>query len=254
MERRTEPRLMASTAIGALAFARGGFAQPEGKVNGYDMDASDDSCEVGDDVVKTHAEREGWTVLDVVGHTGAQRRDDGRRAPGNGQAEPQSVGLLARRFEPQGEIVGLGRLRHHNDGRERDRAAASRYRAPADQGVLRRRTLQEGRLCFGDAVQHGQHGPQQARAVLPRKPHGEARCGCPRRRHQRSVVARDPGLPILPGDRRRPPRRPLSPWETSRQNTPARAVSAGTNALRHGCVAGQFASLHVGLRSLGGIS
>ncbi len=57
--------LMAAVALGALPFASG--AQAAGKVIGYYMDASDDFYKAGFEVFKTLAEREGWTVLDVVG-------------------------------------------------------------------------------------------------------------------------------------------------------------------------------------------
>ena len=57
--------LMAAIALGALPFATG--AQAAGKVIGYYMDASDDFYKAGFEVFKTLAEREGWTVLDVVG-------------------------------------------------------------------------------------------------------------------------------------------------------------------------------------------
>ena len=57
--------LMAAVALGALPFATG--AQAAGKVIGYYMDASDDFYKAGFEVFKTLAEREGWTVLDVVG-------------------------------------------------------------------------------------------------------------------------------------------------------------------------------------------
>ncbi len=57
--------LMAAVALGALPFATG--AQAAGKTIGYYMDASDDFYKAGFEVFKTLAEREGWTVLDVVG-------------------------------------------------------------------------------------------------------------------------------------------------------------------------------------------
>ena len=57
--------LMAAVALGAMAFATG--AQAADKVIGYYMDASDDFYKAGYEVFKTLAEREGWTVLDVVG-------------------------------------------------------------------------------------------------------------------------------------------------------------------------------------------
>ncbi len=57
--------LMATIALGSLPLAAG--AQAESKVIGYYMDASDDFYKAGFEVFKTLAEREGWTVLDVVG-------------------------------------------------------------------------------------------------------------------------------------------------------------------------------------------
>jgi ABC-type sugar transport system substrate-binding protein len=48
-----------------MAFATG--AQAADKTIGYYMDASDDFYKAGFEVFKTLAEREGWTVLDVVG-------------------------------------------------------------------------------------------------------------------------------------------------------------------------------------------
>jgi ABC-type sugar transport system substrate-binding protein len=57
--------LMAAVALGALPFATN--AQAESKVIGYYMDNSDDFYKAGYEVFKTLAEREGWTVLDVVG-------------------------------------------------------------------------------------------------------------------------------------------------------------------------------------------
>src|SRR5271166_3644724 len=63
-------KLMALAALGSLAFATGGQALAEqggSKVIGYYMDASDDFYKAGFEVFKTLAQREGWTVLDVVG-------------------------------------------------------------------------------------------------------------------------------------------------------------------------------------------
>jgi len=63
-------KLMALAALGSLAFATGGqtlAAQGKSKVIGYYMDASDDFYKAGFEVFKTLAQREGWTVLDVVG-------------------------------------------------------------------------------------------------------------------------------------------------------------------------------------------
>ena len=58
--------LMAAMALGTLPFAVSSQAA-ESKVIGYYMDASDDFYKAGFEVFKTLAEREGWTVLDVVG-------------------------------------------------------------------------------------------------------------------------------------------------------------------------------------------
>ncbi len=58
-------KLLTAAAIGSMAFIAG--AQAEDKVIGYYMDASDDFYKAGYEVFKTLAEREGWTVLDVVG-------------------------------------------------------------------------------------------------------------------------------------------------------------------------------------------
>jgi len=58
-------KFLAAIALGSLAFATG--AQAANKVIGYYMDASDDFYKAGFDVFKSLAEREGWTVLDVVG-------------------------------------------------------------------------------------------------------------------------------------------------------------------------------------------
>ncbi|MDR3376625.1 MAG: sugar ABC transporter substrate-binding protein [Ancalomicrobiaceae bacterium] len=61
---------MTLTALGALAFAGGApalAAQGKQKVIGYYMDNSDDFYKAGFEVFKTLAQREGWTVLDVVG-------------------------------------------------------------------------------------------------------------------------------------------------------------------------------------------
>ena len=63
-------KLMAVAALGALAFAVGGpasAAEGKTKVIGYYMDNSDDFYKAGFEVFKTLAQREGWTVLDVVG-------------------------------------------------------------------------------------------------------------------------------------------------------------------------------------------
>lgn len=63
-------KLMAVAALGALAFAGGGPASAaagKAKVIGYYMDNSDDFYKAGFEVFKTLAQREGWTVLDVVG-------------------------------------------------------------------------------------------------------------------------------------------------------------------------------------------
>jgi ABC-type sugar transport system substrate-binding protein len=57
--------IVTAAALGAMAFATG--AQAEGKVIGYYMDASDDFYKAGFEVFKTLADKEGWTVLDVVG-------------------------------------------------------------------------------------------------------------------------------------------------------------------------------------------
>jgi ABC-type sugar transport system substrate-binding protein len=57
--------IVTAAALGAMAFATG--AQADGKVIGYYMDASDDFYKAGFDVFKTLADKEGWTVLDVVG-------------------------------------------------------------------------------------------------------------------------------------------------------------------------------------------
>lgn len=63
--RRTIRKLMVSMALGAMAMTTSAHA--EGKTIGYYMDASDDFYKAGFDVFKTLADREGWTVLDVVG-------------------------------------------------------------------------------------------------------------------------------------------------------------------------------------------
>lgn len=63
--KRTALKLMTAVALGTMAFATGALA--EDKVIGYYMDASDDFYKAGYEVFKTLAEREGWTVLDVVG-------------------------------------------------------------------------------------------------------------------------------------------------------------------------------------------
>ena len=63
-------KLIGLIALGALAFASGApasAAQGKAKVIGYYMDASDDFYKAGFEVFKTLAQREGWTVLDVVG-------------------------------------------------------------------------------------------------------------------------------------------------------------------------------------------
>nr|WP_272214542.1 sugar ABC transporter substrate-binding protein [Marinicella sp. W31]MDC2880163.1 sugar ABC transporter substrate-binding protein [Marinicella sp. W31] len=57
--------LMTAIAVGAMAIGSG--AQAEDKVIGYYMDASDDFYKAGYEVFRTLAERQGWTVLDVVG-------------------------------------------------------------------------------------------------------------------------------------------------------------------------------------------
>jgi ABC-type sugar transport system substrate-binding protein len=62
--------LTALAALGALALATGGqalAAAGKAKVIGYYMDASDDFYKAGFEVFKTLAQREGWTVQDVVG-------------------------------------------------------------------------------------------------------------------------------------------------------------------------------------------
>jgi len=61
---------MTLAALGSLALAIGGpasAAEAGHKVIGYYMDASDDFYKAGFEVFKTLAQREGWTVQDVVG-------------------------------------------------------------------------------------------------------------------------------------------------------------------------------------------
>src|SRR5664280_3815728 len=61
---------MPAFALGSLAIAVGGpasAAQGKPKVIGYYMDNSDDFYKAGFEVFKTLAQREGWTVQDVVG-------------------------------------------------------------------------------------------------------------------------------------------------------------------------------------------
>ena len=62
-------KLMALAAIGSIAAAVGAqaLAADKPKVIGYYMDAADDFYKAGFEVFKTLAERQGWTVLDVVG-------------------------------------------------------------------------------------------------------------------------------------------------------------------------------------------
>ena len=70
MDRRSALKLMALTGLGSMAFATGGralAAQGKSKVIGYYMDAADDFYKAGFEVFKTLADRQGWTVLDVVG-------------------------------------------------------------------------------------------------------------------------------------------------------------------------------------------
>jgi ABC-type sugar transport system substrate-binding protein len=71
MDRRSALKLMAMTGLGSMAFAAGGpaLAAQGGnkKVIGYYMDAADDFYKRGFEVFKTLADRQGWTVLDVVG-------------------------------------------------------------------------------------------------------------------------------------------------------------------------------------------
>ncbi len=61
----TALKLISALAFGAMAFTT--TAQADGKVIGYYMDASDDFYKAGYEVFKTLAEREGWTVIDIVG-------------------------------------------------------------------------------------------------------------------------------------------------------------------------------------------
>ena len=68
--KRSALKLMALVALGSLALAIGGpasAAQGGPKVIGYYMDASDDFYKAGFEVFKSLAQKEGWTVLDVVG-------------------------------------------------------------------------------------------------------------------------------------------------------------------------------------------
>jgi ABC-type sugar transport system substrate-binding protein len=70
MKRRLALKLMTAIALGSLAIAVGGpasAAQGKPKVIGYYMDNSDDFYKAGFEVFKTLAQREGWTVQDVVG-------------------------------------------------------------------------------------------------------------------------------------------------------------------------------------------
>jgi ABC-type sugar transport system substrate-binding protein len=63
-------KLMTLAALGSLALAISGpasAAQGGPKVIGYYMDASDDFYKAGFEVFKSLAQREGWTVQDVVG-------------------------------------------------------------------------------------------------------------------------------------------------------------------------------------------
>ena len=71
--KRTALKLMTAVAFGVMSFATG--AQAADKVIGYYMDASDDFYKAGYEVFKTLAEREGWTVLDVVGQGTAPKQD-----------------------------------------------------------------------------------------------------------------------------------------------------------------------------------
>jgi ABC-type sugar transport system substrate-binding protein len=62
--------LTALAALGSLALATGGqalAAEGKAKVIGYYMDNSDDFYKAGFEVFKTLAQKEGWTVLDIVG-------------------------------------------------------------------------------------------------------------------------------------------------------------------------------------------
>ncbi len=70
MNRRLALKLMATIALGSMSVAVGGqalAAQGKTKVIGYYMDNSDDFYKAGFEVFKTLAQREGWTVQDVVG-------------------------------------------------------------------------------------------------------------------------------------------------------------------------------------------
>lgn len=58
-------KLLALAAISSVSVV--GLAQAGSKTIGYYMDNSDDFYKAGFEVFKTLAEREGWTVLDVVG-------------------------------------------------------------------------------------------------------------------------------------------------------------------------------------------
>jgi ABC-type sugar transport system substrate-binding protein len=69
MKRRTF-NLMALSALGSLVLPSGSRAansQAKPKTIGYYMDAADDFYKAGFEVFKTLANRQGWTVLDVVG-------------------------------------------------------------------------------------------------------------------------------------------------------------------------------------------
>ncbi len=60
--------LLSAITFGSFALATGSqAADTHKKVIGYYMDASDDFYKAGYEVFKTLADREGWTVLDVVG-------------------------------------------------------------------------------------------------------------------------------------------------------------------------------------------
>lgn len=61
-------KMTTALALATLAFTSVSQAgDTKGKVIGYYMDASDDFYKAGFEVFKTLADREGWTVLDVVG-------------------------------------------------------------------------------------------------------------------------------------------------------------------------------------------
>ena len=103
MNRRLALKLMATIALGSMAVAVGGqalAAQGKPKVIGYYMDASDDFYKAGFEVFKTLAQREGWTVQDVVGQ-GTRRSSSQRSRTSSRRAWTRFSSFRTRRRRPR---------------------------------------------------------------------------------------------------------------------------------------------------------